>query len=98
MKGEYISIETLRIWQDIEKENVKLHKENKQLNELNCKLKKNITNDTYRERNKQVLEFIKNNDLTNNLKYVDIGIGDLFKKIFNMLKGNEYYEKINNIK
>ena len=87
MKGEYISIETLRIWQEVEKENVKLQKENKHLDEVNCKLRKNISNDIYRKRNKQVLEFIKQNDLTNDLNYMDNGIGDLFKKIFNMLKG-----------
>ena len=87
MQGEYISIETLRIWQEVEKENVKLHKENKHLDEVNYKLRKNISNDIYRKRNKQVLEFIKENDLTNDLNYVDIGVGDLFKKIFNMLKG-----------
>lgn len=87
MQGEYISIETLRIWQEVEKENRELQQKNKHLEEVNCKLKKIIANDTYRERNKQVLEFIKENDLTNGLNYMDNEIGDLFKKIFDILKG-----------
>lgn len=87
MQGEYISIETLRIWQEVEKENRELQQKNKHLEEINSKLRKNISNDIYRKRNKQVLEFIKQNDLTNGLNYIDNGIGDLFKKIFNMLKG-----------
>lgn len=47
----------------------------------------NIRNEALEDRIQKVIEYIEEKDLTNNMNFMDDGIGNLFKDILEILKG-----------
>ena len=72
MKGEYISIETLRIWQEVEKENEELRQENIKIKKEKDKLLK--TQKMYEKMCNKINDYIVQNcEIIRHKDYDEIG-------------------------
>lgn len=92
MNGEYISIETLRIMQELEKENKKLQEENERLKEWKEDLlKENIELENIR---KEAIEYLHHFDSDEICPYKFYDKDELIEEI---LKNEDEIERLNNI-